>query len=47
MVPQSAERRADYSDSRVADKIISDEFAVAQKILRILIVDSVHIAPQR
>ena len=47
MIPQTAKWRADDSDSRVADKIISDEFAVAQKILRILIVDSVHVALQR
>ena len=37
MIPQTAERRADNSDSRIADKITSDEFAIAQKILRIFI----------
>ena len=47
MVIKTAERRADDSDSRIADKIIGDEFAIAQKILAIFIVDFVHVALQR
>ena len=47
MVPQSAERRADNTDSRISDKIVRDEFAVAQKILAIFIINSVHIVLQR
>ena len=43
MVPQSAEWRADNTDSRIADKIVRDEFAVAQKILAIFKINSVHI----
>ena len=47
VVIQAAEWRADDSDSRVADKIISDEFAVAQKILAIFIINSAHTVLQR
>lgn len=47
MIPQSAERRADNADSRIADKIIGDEFAVAQKILAIFVINSVHAVLQR
>ena len=47
MIPQTAEWRADNADSRIADKIVGDEFAVAQKILRIFVVDSVHTVLQR
>ena len=47
MIPQSAERRADNTDSRIADKIVRDEFAVAQKILAIFVIDSVHTVLQR
>ena len=47
VIPQTAKWCSDDSDSRVADKIISDEFAITQKILRIFVVDSVHIVLQR
>ena len=47
VIIQSAEWRTNNTDSRVADKIVCDEFAVAQKILAIFVVDCVHIAPQR
>ena len=45
VIIQTAEWRANNTDSRISDKIVRDEFAVAQKILAIFIVDSVHIAP--
>ena len=47
MVPQSAEWRADNTDSRISDEIVGDEFAVAQKILAIFVIDSVHTVLQR
>ena len=47
MIPQTAKWRADDSDSRVADEIVGDEFAVAQKILAIFIINSVHTVLQR
>lgn len=47
VIPQSAEWRADDTDSRVADDIVGKKLAVAQKILRIFIVNAVHIVLQR
>ena len=47
MIPQTAKWRADDSDSRVADEIVGDEFAIAQKILAIFIINSVHTVLQR
>ena len=43
MVIKTAKRRADDSDSRVTNKIVRDEFAVAQKILAIFIINPAHI----
>ena len=42
MVVKTAERCADDTDSRVTNKIIGKELAIAQKILRIFIVDAIH-----
>ena len=47
VIIQSAKWRADNTDSRISDKIVGDEFAIAQKILAIFIINSVHTVLQR